>query len=51
MFVWVVFTTQSKKDFEDKINSLPSYVMFEKTTRFLQSGDWPNYTIIYWKKD
>lgn len=49
LFVWIVFTTQNRKEFQDKLNSLPSYVLWKKETRILQSGNWPNYTIIYWQ--
>ncbi len=50
LFAWVVFTTQNRKEFEEKINSLPSYVMWAKETKIMQSGNWPNYTIVYLSK-
>lgn len=47
---WVVFTTCSQQEFEDKLNFLQVQVMWQKTTRIMQSGESPKYTIIYWKR-
>lgn len=50
LLTWVVFTTESQIKFQEKLNSLPSYAVWDQHTRIMQSGDWPKYTIIYWKK-
>ena len=50
-FIWIVFTVEGQTQFQNKLNSLPEYVVWEKSTIIMQSGDWPKYTIIYWQKN
>jgi hypothetical protein len=50
LLIWVVFTTTDAKELEKKLNELLSFnVLNESYTKILQSGNIPNYTIIYWK--
>lgn len=50
---WVVFTTFNRKEFEDKLNSLPSYTPWNRETKIMTAGNSSgvSYTIVYWDKD